>query len=342
MSTLPSALTHLLAHPQSYDFFQAVRVIEQSLATDKSYVLLSQQQDPAQETLRFRGTAALRHPMHEIDRITLQTDATSQPQFSLQVSFLSLFGACGILPHHYTELIIKRLKLKDTAFNDFLDVLNHRLVSLFYRAWQKYHLPTLYETAQCHSTSDGFTTMIDSLTGNDTDHLQDKLIVAENVFRFYGGIFANTRRSAHQLQRLLSDYLNVPVKIKPCQAKRLTITLENRSSLRKGQNNQLGNNIVLGQYITDTQAHFRIQLGPLTYPQFQTFTPRSRRVIEISQLTKRYVGLVFDFDIQLLLKAAEVPACQLSRDTMLGWNTWLKSQPFRQDANDAILLPRRT
>ena len=45
--------------------------------------------------------------------------------------------------------------------------------------------------------------------------------------------------------------------------------------------------------------------------------------------------------MQLILKAAEVPACRLGETgeqaPRLGWSTWLKTQEFCHDAEDAIL-----
>ncbi len=49
--------------------------------------------------------------------------------------------AAGVLPHHYTELVIRRLQLRDTSLRDFLDVFHHRALSFFYRAWKKYRPP---------------------------------------------------------------------------------------------------------------------------------------------------------------------------------------------------------
>ena len=44
------------------------------------------------------------------------------------------------MPRHYTELLLQRIREKDFSLRDFLDLFNHRLTSLFYRAWEKYSL----------------------------------------------------------------------------------------------------------------------------------------------------------------------------------------------------------
>ncbi len=52
-----------------------------------------------------------------------------------------------------------------------------------------------------------------------------------------------------------------------------------------------------------------------------------------------YCGEHFFWDVQLVLAAAEVPATRLGAAGRLGWDTWLKTQPFTRDADDLILNP---
>ena len=60
----------------------------------------------------------------------------------------------------------------------------------------------------------------------------------------------------------------------------------------------------------------------------------------LSQVAKVYAGPEFDLDVQLVLKAAEVPACKLAADETtgprLGWNCWLLSGAAKQDAEEAV------
>ena len=45
----------------------------------------------------------------------------------------------------------------------------------------------------------------------------------------------------------------------------------------------------------------------------------------------------FDFEVRLILKKEQVPACVLGGDQLLGWTSWATTQPKLTDAGDTIL-----
>ena len=111
-------------------------------------------------------------------------------------------------------------------------------------------------------------------------------------------------------------------------------------------NNQLGVTTVLGERVWDTQSKFRVRLGPLRYDQFLDFlpdrspVPERKAIFLLVHLVRLYVEPTLDFDIQLVLAADEVPECQLTETggfgARLGWNTWIRTDNFTHDADDAV------
>ena len=61
------------------------------------------------------------------------------------VNFMGLTGPVGALPQVYTELVIERIRARDRSLEAFFDIFNHRFLSLFYRAWEKYRFLVGYE-----------------------------------------------------------------------------------------------------------------------------------------------------------------------------------------------------
>ena len=106
-----------------------------------------------------------------------------------------------------------------------------------------------------------------------------------------------------------------------------------------GLNNQLGVTAVLGDRVWDVQSRFRMRLGPLTYAQYCRFLPCGDGLEPICHLVRTYVGSEFDFDVQPVLKAGEVPFTRIGSGMevkpRLGWNMWLKSQEMTSDFADA-------
>jgi type VI secretion system protein ImpH len=87
-----------------------------------------------------------------------------------------------------------------------------------------------------------------------------------------------------------------------------------------------------------------LHLGPLTFAQFEDFLPIGRGFRAVGELARFHAGQVLDFDIRLILLAAEVPATRLSATSgpRLGWTSWLKTRAFTEDDEQVRLHPRQS
>ena len=124
--------------PYSVHFFQAVRLLGR-LYPDRTPVGLFV--SPANEVVRFSSVPSLSFPASEIQDFAISSDG--QP--ALSVNFMGLSAAVGVLPSVYTEFLLERSREKDRGPGDFFDIFNHRLISLFYRGWQKNHFYIAFE-----------------------------------------------------------------------------------------------------------------------------------------------------------------------------------------------------
>jgi type VI secretion system protein ImpH len=175
-----------------------------------------------------------------------------------------------------------------------------------------------------------------------TNGLQDRLDVEDETLIFFAGLFSQQPHSASALERLLADYLDAPVQIGQFKGAWLPLAQEDRTRLgTAAMNNQLGVNAILGFRFWDQQAQFRIRVGPLSYKVFCSLLPCETGFRPPVQIGRIFAGEELDFDVQLVLKAPEVPGCRLSQpgpDALrLGWSSWLKTGDFARDADDAVL-----
>jgi len=265
----------------------------------------------------------------------------------MTVSFLGLTGPVGALPQHYTQTIMDRLRLKDYALRDFLDLFNHRTISLFYRAWEKHRVPPLLERAKAEQQEDSFTRALFCMVGLGRPALRNRLEVADETFLYYAGIFSHYPRNALSLERMLAEFLQLPVVVQQFQGEWLDLEPQEQTAFPgeaspEGLNCQLGITAIAGERVWSIESRFRLRLGPMNYREFCSFFPKGRRLTQLGQLVRTYAGPELDFDVQLILQRHEVPFCQLkagkSEGPRLGWNTWACSQAPSTDAEQAVFV----
>lgn len=318
-------LQRMRAEPFSFSFFQAVWLLER-MHSDRASV--GRFFEPRREAVRFGAYPSLVFPASEIQTIDWKTEP---PQ--MVVNFMGLTGPSGVLPRVYTELIEERGKLQDRSLRDFLDVLNHRLISLFYRAWARSRFPIEpWRLRQC----------LLSLAGLGLPALENRQTVEDDSVAFYCGLFALQPRSAAALERILADYLQAPVEI--VQFVGSWYRLGDDSICRFGgiesPSESLGMGVVVGDAVFDLQSRARIRLGPLSLTQYEEFLPGRLGYRRLRDITKFFSRGEIDFEVQLILRQSDVPDWRMEDDSpvQLGWTTWMKTKPvFSRNPEDTVL-----
>jgi type VI secretion system protein ImpH len=389
VSPLRTVAHRLFEEGYAFDFFQAVRLLER---LDPSRFPVGRDHRPLSEAVRFRAHQSLSFPASSL--YDIHKPASPLPMPAMVVCFLGLTGPSGILPRHYTELLLRLERdLKGPekhALRDWLDLFNHRLISLFYRAWEKYRFPIAYERGEydegrvrqeggleyrvpvafergerARKELDSFTCGLFSLIGLGLPPLRSRLRVSvweetngearerilaridDLALLYYAGFLSHRPRCAVALEAMLRDYFRLPIQVRQFQGQWLRLEPASQSRMGGAEaNNQLGVNLVAGERVWGVQSKIRVRLGPLSYARFSEFipdrspVPQRKSFFLLAHLIRLYVGPELDFDVQLVLKAAEVPDCRLidgpAGPPRLGWNTWVCSQPLPRDAADAV------
>jgi type VI secretion system protein ImpH len=350
-----SPLADLAADPFGFDFFQAVRLIAVAAAgpqASRSGVVRAAGAGPLpyEEFVRFRAHVGHTFSASAINAFVATRSETESagarplpvtlPVPEMTVTFMSLAGTNAVLPWHYTQLLIDRIREKDYGLRDFLDLFHHRLIAQFYRAWQKCHFFVGYESVRQASDTDAdrFSQMLFSLVGLGSPGLRGREVFSDDVFAHYAGHFSRCPRSATALTRLVSDFFQLPTEIRQFQGQWMWLRREDQTQLRTGGNNRLGSSAIAGSRVWGIENRFRVRLTVSRYDDFTAFMPDGASFVAFGQLVRFFAGPSFDFDLQLVLSGEAVPRCRLggSGDQRLGWNTWLFSGPAGHDVEDAV------
>jgi type VI secretion system protein ImpH len=323
----------LRAKPGSFDFFQAVRLVHRLQSGREMVGGFAQ---PVREALRFSVNNSLAFPAAQVADLDWADDGRAR----MNVNFMGLTGPMGLLPHSYTELIQERNRAKDHALQDFLDVFNHRSISLFYQAWEKYRFYVTYERGQL----DRFSHCIMSLVGLGTPGLEHRQRLSDMSLLYYSGLLSLQPKPALGLEQIIGDHFDVPVEIQQFVGAWHKLDPADQCGLEDdAYSDQIGQGAVAGDEVWDLQSRCRIKLGPLTARQYASFLPAGDAWEPLRALTSFYAGGEIEFELQLVLRSAEVPPCVLQGDgdgvQQLGWFSWIKSgATFARDPGDTLLL----
>lgn len=318
--------------PYRFEFFQAVRLLERRYPKRSPIGLFV---SPGSEVVRFSARQSLAFPASEIQSL----DTGREGPALMTVNFMGLTGPQGVLPLVYTALVRSRMRERDATLADFFDIFNHRMISLFYRAWERSHFTVAYERDGRGSLSQYFLDLI----GLGTPGLQNRQAVADPSLIFYAGLLAQRPRSAQALRQILEDYFDVPVSIEQFAGawSRLSDSDQCRLGEGAGMSTELGRGAVVGDEVWYIQSRVRIVLGPLSLRSYLDFLPGGAAHEPLRAITRLVGQQELDFEVQLILKREETPLCVLGDETekgpMLGWLSWSRTGPLDRDPADTIL-----
>lgn len=327
----------LYEEPYGFDFFQAVRLLELA-SPDSSPV--GEGAEPAREAVRFRSGVGLDFPASDVAEV--RRPETQGAAARMTVNFMGLAGAAGPLNTPSTELIIERAWHGDEAPRDFLDIFNHRLVSLLYRTRK------LHRVALDNATpgQDRVASYLYSVMGLGMPSLRGRTQVKDRALLFYAGLLGQQPRSMAGLEAILSHYFGVRAVGVPFKGRWRELEESQWTRIGKsGQNMTLGADAVVGTRVWDEDGTFEIELGPLTREQFEDFLPTGWAFRPLCDLVRFYVGDELDFSFRLRLAASEVPAAHLPErgdarkgGVRLGWSAWL-TPPETEEDSQVVVSP---
>jgi type VI secretion system protein ImpH len=331
----PSLKELLLEKTGRFEFRQAVRLFRK-LWSDREPVGYPDV-DPRTEVVRFRSDVSSVFPASDV-RDAVAPDGELPGR--LMVSFFGVAtpASWGSLPRRYAEEVRTQVRNKNTALRDFLDLFNHRFVSLFYRAAERNHLVLAYEGGRASP----FERALYGVLGLGTPALRGRLPLDERMLLARGGLLAMRPMPATALAAVIRSIFHQPVEIVQFIPQRYQMEVEDQNRLGYA-NSRLGEDLYVGAEITLVQSKFRVRLGPLGREAYHHFLPDRPAFRSVMELVRFAVEEGLDFDLQLVLRAEEVSPARLGEpdewSPRLGWSSWLMNDSFEQPADDALFEP---
>lgn len=317
----PSLKQELAESPYLFEFCQAIRILE---SLEPNCYGLGVFSNPMEEVVLLKSRVAFSYPPSDL----YQFVNFSKPPYVLEVNFQGIAGAGGPLPMPYTEDLIRRSQRNDHGFEQFLNIFNHRTLSLLYRIRKKHWVAL--ETVTPEKSRLGMILL--SYLGLGMPSYQNRLQVPDRSLLAYAGLVWPSTKSAMGLTTLLSDYFQTPFDLIPFEGEWIPISPQQRTYLRAGNPwRRLGQGAALGDKAYTVLRTCLLRVGPLDFSRFQSFLPWERGYKELRSIATFYMGMDKRFKLNLVLKREEVPPLVLNGKQYLGYTTWLHTRTPDKD-----------
>ncbi len=314
----------LRSEPGRFSLFAALRLLEQTFSARPR---LGESRKPIDDGVRLGQIPHLIFARSDV--ATFKEGDDGMPRLE-QHSF-GLFGPNGPLPAHTTELTYaRRHHAADATIVDFLNVFQHRFISLFYRAWANSDPATSFDRPE----SDRFRMYVGALLGIAPVEARDRDAVSDYAKLSRAALFGQQTRSAPALRAIVGEYFDLPAEVRQFTGEWLTVPSELRCRL--GLNPAtLGDGAFLGAGLWRSHHKFEIVLGPVTFSRLEGLLPGSRGLRELGDLVRLFTNDEWTWQLRLLLPEEEIPRTRLGRVGKLGWVSWLGTH--RGVADDVVI-----
>jgi len=332
-----SVARRLVEGPRRFDFFQAVRLLERLLPNRAE---VGRASDPEDELVRFHSDVSLSFPRGDISSVELPppaSDGDKQPPAQMVVNFMGVAtqASFGSLPQAYANAILEQAREGHNALRDFLDLFNHRFISLFYQAWKKSRMAVLHESRQ----RSNFEQALIGLIGLGTRGLAGRLPMDDLALLARSGLLAMAPAPAMAIEALIESYFGAPAKTEPFIPSWYAVD-ENERTRLGAAHSHLGEDLFLGEQVRLVQTKFRIRVGPLRRALYEELLPQRPGFPALCRLVRLAAGSDLDFEVQLVLDRRDVQPLRLENSpelpSRLGCSAWLSEGEFVRDADDAL------
>ncbi|MET3395234.1 type VI secretion system protein ImpH [Variovorax sp. 1140] len=325
----PVLWARLLEQPFEHDLFMLLRRLD----AQDDHPLLGRAPRPTDEPLRLGQEPSMAFAPSNVSGVEAAGDGPPR----ISIYGFGLFGPNGPLPLHLTEYARERKRHHaDNTISAFADLFHHRLILLFYRAWADAQSVNSLDRTDGHR----FVDYVASLMNMGQPGLKGRDRIADHARTFMAGHLVRQTRNPEGLIQILRLYFDVPVRVDEFVSDWVMIDERQVSRIGQlGRNHRLGGGATIGLAVRDAQSKFRLELGPLSQEQYREFLPGSKRLQQVVDWVRQYVGIEFAWELRLVLRKEDAHGMRLNSNQRLGWGSWLGTRMSDTDAGDMLFQP---
>jgi type VI secretion system protein ImpH len=309
-----SYLSDLESEPWRFDFYNVLRRLERS---HRDRPRIGHSAARREEYAVFGQDPFMDFPASTLSRV----DRDALGRLRIYVKFLGLLGPQGALPLATTEEAYGWSLARDDAFPRFLDIINHRFIQLFFRAWADARPVAQFDRPE----ADRFQAYIGSAIGIGSEIYRNLDSAPDAGKMAYAGLIGAATKSASRLRSFISGLFGIEVDVEEFVGLYLPLDPADLTLIGQ-QGSRLGLDTLIGGSVFSLQDKFRLRLHVKSLAEYESFLPNGRRCRELADAVFFYIGDQLDWDLELAIPAGAVPPMRLGRSGRLGWTSWMSPQ----------------
>ena len=315
------------AHPWRYGFVSLLRA---TAARHPHLPPIGRATLPRQEPFRLGQQPSMTFSPREIAAIDPHAQ---RPQ--IRLFGLGMLGPNGPLPIHFTEIAKDRLDNRhDATLVNFLDTFHHRYMTHMYRAWSQAQAAAGLDRAD----DEQFSQYVSRLAGNDPVNIQSSPL-PPHARMAASAHLVREARNPDGLATTLAHFFGVPVQIEEHVLHWISVSSDEHTLLgRASVASVMSEGALLGEAVPDRQHKFRIVIGPLSLTQYLHLTPQGRDLPLLVEWVRAFVGLEYQWEVELKVAATAATPARISGEEKLGWATWLGDSDISQAATTGMVF----
>jgi type VI secretion system ImpH/TssG family protein len=219
------------------------------------------------------------------------------------VYFFGLLGVNGPMPLDFTHYVFRRANNSfDHTWRRFLDIIHHRMLTLFYRAFARNEQPVSFD----RENDDPIADIFKALAGLPPDQVF-KDPRRERFFLNYPHQFGMKVKTRGALEDILRRVFRANIAVRELVTASYDIPPENRAVLGNRDTATLGVNLQIGRSYYSARGKFEICVGPVDYPVCRSLLPGAAGFALLAEIVNLYLYRPLDYDLVFTINGDSIP-----------------------------------